>query len=750
MISSHVAALGRVAHLLAGTEDAAGTMAAVVDEGIRVFGAHRAGLFLLDEHTGQAHAQIAVGLSPAYLAEVLSHYRETHAAGSAIRGAAYFAEDARADVTSPIHRTVQAEGFAGVAALPLSYGGRVIGWLAFYHDVPRVYAASERTLAMAFADLSALAIGRSRLADTMVRVKQEWQAAFDGIGNGLALVDAQGRIERANRFIADLAGVSVTELPGLPLDRVFPGWADAGDPLGDARRSGQRISRFLDTLRGRHAVLSVTPRGAGGFVLAVDDVTHYVRLESRYSQLVATALEAILLADPAGQVVMANPAAGELFGRPPSDLVGQPLGALLPDEATEATEAAGETPRRHEVLIRRRDGVRIADVSVAELEERGTPAGRVVVARDVTRERLATEALRRSERRFRALFNRAPLAIFTLDREGRFLSANRAAIRMAAVAAPTAAAWLGSFVVSGEWPQVAAELARSFRGETRDFMFHFRRADDVLRQASAVIVPVEERGGLRAVLAIARDVTEEVELRERLTHSEKMAALGALVSGVAHELNNPLAGIAAMAQALRFDPGDPEDLSRGLETVQQEAMRAARIVTDLLGFARQRPLDRRDANLNVLIRETFATTPALAAPGTIWTLGLDPTLPAVSADPDQVRQVITNLLVNAAQAMEGRDARQGLVRTWSTRDWVGFEVLDSGPGIPPEVLSRIFEPFFTTKPQGKGTGLGLSLSHGIIRAHGGEITGGNRPEGGARFALQLPRDPTRIARSPHA
>lgn len=747
MTATHIAALGRVAHLLAGTEDAAGTMAAVVEEGIRLFRAERAGLFLLDEHNGQARAAFAVGLSPAYIAEVVGHYAETSAAGSAIRGEAHFAEDARTDATSPIHPAVRAEGFAGVATLPLSHGGRVIGWLAFYHDAPRVYAAGERTLARAFADLSAMAIGRSRLVDTVVRVKQEWQAAFDGTGNGLALVDAHGRIERANRFMAELAGVSVTELPGLPLDRVFAGWPDAGDPLGEARLTGQRTSRFLDTLRGRHAVLTATPRSDGGFVIAVDDLTHYVRLESRYSRLVATALEAILLADPNGQVVLANPAAGELFGRPPAELVGQPLSALLPEEAA---EHAGEGARRYEALIRRPDGVRIADVSVAELEELGTPTGLVAVARDVTRERLATEALRRSERRFRALFNRAPLAIFTLDREARFLSANRAAIKLAGVAAPDAGAWLGSYVLPTEWPHVAAELARSFRGETRDFMFHFRRGDGALRQASAVIVPVEERGGLRAVLAIARDVTEEIELRERLTHSEKMAALGGLVSGVAHELNNPLAGIAAMAQALRFDPGDPEELSQGLETVRLEAMRAARIVTDLLSFARQRPLDRRDANLNVLIRETFATTPALAAPGTIWTLGLDPTLPAVSADPDQVRQVITNLLVNAAQAMEQAGARQGLVRTWSTSDWVGFEVLDSGPGIAPEALSRIFEPFFTTKPQGKGTGLGLSLSHGIIRAHGGEIMGGNRPEGGARFALQLPRDPTRIARSPHA
>ncbi|HXI20164.1 MAG TPA: ATP-binding protein, partial [Gemmatimonadales bacterium] len=146
---------------------------------------------------------------------------------------------------------------------------------------------------------------------------------------------------------------------------------------------------------------------------------------------------------------------------------------------------------------------------------------------------------------------------------------------------------------------------------------------------------------------------------------------------------------------------------------------------------------------------TFAATPALST-GVVWTLGLDPTLPPLSADPDQIRQVITNLLVNAAQAMAVAPRREGLVRTWSSAEAVGLEVLDSGAGIASDVLPRIFEPFFTTKGQGQGTGLGLSISHGIVRAHGGEIRGENRPGGGARFAFELPRDPTRIARTTDA
>jgi PAS domain S-box-containing protein len=745
-MSSRIAALGRVAHLLTETEDTAGTVDAVAEEGMRVFGANRAGVYLLDEHGGEVHAVVTLGLSEAYVGELRQRFREAHSISTVLRGEAYFVRDAREDVTSPIHRAVCAEGFAGVAALPLSYGRRVIGWLAFYHDAPRDYTEEERILALAFADQAALAIGMRRLVETVVRIKTEWQSAFDGIGNGLALVDNEGRLERANRFVADLAGVSVTELPGRHLAGLFLDWPAAGqDPLAMAQMRGYRVSQVLDTPLGHHLVLTATPRPDGGFVVALDDLTQFVRLEARYSRVLETAHDAIILADSDGLVLFANPAAAELFGVPAGQLVGARLDELLPEESRTGPRPV-DAASRYEAIIRNAHGMRIADVSLAPLQERGTPAGTVAVARDVTRERLATKALRRSERRFRALFNRAPLAIFTLDREARFVSANRAALRLAGLEQPTPAR-LADFVVPAEWEKTEGEIARSFLGETRDFMFHFRRVDATVRQAAAVTVPVEEQGGVRAVLAIARDVTEEVELRERLTHSEKMAALGGLVSGVAHELNNPLAGIAAMAQALQAEGGVRREVTQGLETMRREAVRAARIVNDLLTFARLQPLERRDASLNVVVRETFAATPVLSENGVVWTLGLDPTLPTVSGDPDQLRQVITNLLVNAAQAMGARQRRDALVRTWWNADWVGLEVLDSGSGIPAEALSRIFEPFFTTKAHGQGTGLGLSISHGIIRAHGGEIHGENRPEGGARFAFRLPRDPSRIART---
>ncbi|HWA15193.1 MAG TPA: PAS domain S-box protein [Gemmatimonadales bacterium] len=752
MSNSPIAALGRVASLLTREEDTGRMVRAVMEEGQRLFRAQRAGLYLLDDD-GNVEDVVTIGLSPAYATALRTRFHEAPAKDQLLRGEPTFIRDATLDTGNPIHQQVVEEGFAGAAALPLCYNNKTIGFLTFYHDHPRDYDTEEQILARAFADQAALAIGTRRLVDTVVRVKREWQSAFDGVGNGLALITPDGQVERANRFFSEMSGQPVTDLPGTPLARLFVDWPSGErDPLRQATSRGHRVSLFLDTPSGQHVVLTATPRPDGGYVVAVDDLTHYVRLEARYSRLVETAREAIILAGPDGRVVFANPAAAELFGVPATRLTGDSLAALLPEERapTGGPPVSTTGSFSYEALIRRRDGVRIVDVSIAPLEERGTITGSVAVARDVTKERLAVEALRRSERRFRALFNRAPLAIFTMDRDGSFLAANRAAFRLAGVTPASLDAKLADFVLPAEWPRIQGELEHSANGAYRDFMFPFRRTDGLIRQAAAVTVPVEEKGGRRAILAIARDVTDEVELRERLTHSEKMAALGALVSGTAHELNNPLAGIAAMAQALLLERGAGDEIDRALETIRGEAMRAARIVTDLLTFARLRPLERRDVNLNQVVRDTFAATPGLAAHNVVWTLGLDPTLPSVSADPDQIRQVVTNLLVNASQAVMDLDRKEGLVRTWSTDDWVGFEVLDSGAGIPAQVLTRIFEPFFTTKTQGQGTGLGLSISHGIIRAHGGEIRGENRPEGGARFTFQLPRDPTRIARTTDA
>jgi len=248
-------------------------------------------------------------------------------------------------------------------------------------------------------------------------------------------------------------------------------------------------------------------------------------------------------------------------------------------------------------------------------------------------------------------------------------------------------------------------------------------------------------------LELYSDVTAERQTQSKMLQTEKMAALGQLVSGIAHELNNPLTAIMGYAQLLLGKGLMPEQLSEA-EKVYQEAERARRIVKNLLYFARETRSEHIRVDLNEIIERTLALRSyELRVEDISVECDLAPRLPAIVADPYQLQQVILNLLVNAEQALlEGRGHGHVWIRTrhiiegvgQRTRDHILLEVADDGPGIPPEIASRIFDPFFTSKPSGVGTGLGLSIVYGIVHQHGGEVAFENQPGSGARFLVDLP------------
>jgi two-component system NtrC family sensor kinase len=263
-----------------------------------------------------------------------------------------------------------------------------------------------------------------------------------------------------------------------------------------------------------------------------------------------------------------------------------------------------------------------------------------------------------------------------------------------------------------------------------------------LRHGSLITSPVREGDDIVGALGILRDVTDEKRLAEQLMQQEKLVAVGQLVSGVAHELNNPLAGVMAFAQLLLAAPVPLDDEPRqAVEIIQREARRAAKIVSNLLTFARQQPAEHANAQLNDILTDTLELRRyALRAADVIVTLALDPGLPQIRADPSQLQQVVLNLLVNAEQALASVDGDRR-IRITTSMDGDAQLVLtvsDNGPGIAREQLDRIFNPFFTTKPLGQGTGLGLSISDSIIREHGGRIRVESVPGAGASFIVELP------------
>src|SRR3989441_178574 len=329
-------------------------------------------------------------------------------------------------------------------------------------------------------------------------------------------------------------------------------------------------------------------------------------------------------------------------------------------------------------------------------------------------------------------------AICIVDAHGMVRRANRvfAELIQVPVTAIPGRPWIGLLPPAWSDP-VARALA-----EPTATLIEIRHGD---RSLSFTAIPMAEPG---AAVLVFEDQTERRRLQEQLIQSEKMSAIGQLIAGVAHELNNPLASVVGFSDFLAEGGEIPPRLAEPLQVIRQEAERAATIVKNLLSFARSQEGERKLQPIGAILESTLALLRnQLMANKVEATLEVEPGLPDVEVDGNQIKQVFVNLINNANQAIAS-DAPSG--RIWVAAKpqragaGVAVSITDSGPGMAEEIAAHVFEPFFTTKGEGEGTGLGLSICQGILKEHGGRITLDTQPGGGATFTAEPPRAAERI------
>ena len=333
-------------------------------------------------------------------------------------------------------------------------------------------------------------------------------------------------------------------------------------------------------------------------------------------------------------------------------------------------------------------------------------------------------------------------ALCIVDRSGAIRRANRAFADL--VNAPPAS------LIGRPWqafapPEWSTDLQRALDQQGAGREVELRTGE---RTYAVTAVPISSTDR-SAVVLLFDDQTERRRLQDQLIQSEKMSAIGQLIAGIAHDLNNPLASVVGFADFLTELPNVPPNIREPLTVVREEAERASSIVRNLLGFARKQEHQRRPTALKPLLDATFVLLRnQLMAQRVEAQVEIEPELPMPDIDPNQIQQVFVNLINNAAQAIAST-GRPGsiLVRARRWMDGVAIDVIDDGPGMSELLAGQVFEPFFTTKAEGEGTGLGLSISQGIVKEHGGRIMLSTEEGRGSTFTVQLPLS-TRAAAPP--
>ena len=483
----------------------------------------------------------------------------------------------------------------------------------------------------------------------------------------------------------------------------------------------------------------------------------------RLAALLDAAVDPIVLIDAHGCIAGFNRAAEVVFGYSEAEVLGCNVSMLMPQPYQQEHDSylaryLDTGSRRiigigREVVARRKDGSTFPiDLAVGEFIN-GTERGFVGILRDITLRKRQEAEIRRATEELRLIFENSPTAVTITDVDGHVLDANRACEEI-----------LGRDATELKGLRHTDLIAEEDRGAVRDDFIRLRQTGDRFRREiryrgndgqvlyALLHAGVARDAGGNALLMICEiidrsqvyEATREAEeLRTRLAHVSRLGTLGEMVSGIAHEVNQPLTAIANYASAARrmvlAGTADVAELAAIHDKIAAQAERAGQVIRGLRSMTRRREAVRESLDCAALVVEAVRLVEfELRARGWRFALNLAPNLPKVLCDGVQIQQVLINLVRNAAEAMSEKASGDYIAVTAMAQGsaWVEIGVSDCGPGLGPEAQERLFEPFFSTKDQGMG--LGLSICRSIMSAHGGELKYRSNQRGGAEFTMRLP------------
>jgi PAS domain S-box-containing protein len=622
----------------------------------------------------------------------------------------------------------------------------------------RPLTPEDRELLEAVAGHAAIALENARLFTRIDHANRHWLEIFDAITDFIVVHDETDKVLRVNRSLAAMIGVAPSELIGVNMRALLALTSEStlySCPF--CRSMGEDGDEFVHPALDRTYLVSTSRvHAASGESLqtihVLKDITDRREAERRYRELFDNIQEGLFFSTPEGRFVEVNDALVTMLGYSSREELLQvdiPTQVYFSPEQrqlhAEALEKDGQM-RNFEATLRRKNGSPIyVLINAFGMYDN---LGRLLQIRglmlDVTGLHTFQSELQRERDFSSKILSNTQSLILVADTAGLISYANRRWYEAGFEQHELLGRPLLELAAPGYVRPLSDALQAILRGGQVDNLeLQILRGNGHLGQFSVNLSPMrDEQSNINSIVVVMTDITDSAELRGKLVHAEKMAAVGQLVSGVAHEVNNPLTAILGFADLLLENPDLPATALKDLRVILQEAQRTKQIVQNLLSFARQMPPQRNPVQLNVILRRTIQLRSYdFNSHGVEIIEHLDEGLPDVIGDAHQLQQVFLNILNNAYDAVHevGRPARIEIMTT-KVGDAVEVSFTDNGYGISHP--DRIFDPFFTTKEVGKGTGLGLSICYGIVKEHAGEILCRNNSNGpGATFIVRFPVAP---------